>query len=42
MVTVCAGLVILFWDWIMANGGEIIYEKPQPGATSSKKEENYF
>jgi lipid II:glycine glycyltransferase (peptidoglycan interpeptide bridge formation enzyme) len=21
VVTVCAGLVILFWDWIMANGG---------------------
>jgi hypothetical protein len=42
VVTVCAGLVILFWDWIMANGGEIIYEKPVPGATSNKKEENYF
>ena len=40
-MTVCAGLVILFWDWIMANGGEIIYEKPQPGVTG-KKEENYF
>ena len=39
--TVCAGLVILFWEWIMAGGGEIIYEKPQPGVIG-KKEENYF
>ena len=21
VVTVCTGLVILFWDWIMSNGG---------------------
>ena len=21
VVVVCTGLVILFWDWIMANGG---------------------
>jgi len=21
VVTVCAGLVILFWDWILQNGG---------------------
>lgn len=41
VVTVCAGMVILFWDWIMANGGEIIYEKPVPGQTG-KKEENFF
>ena len=41
VVTVCAGLVILFWDWIMANGGQVIYEKPQPGQVG-KKEENYF
>lgn len=41
VVTVCTGLVILFWDWIMANGGEIIWEKPAPGATG-KKEENFF
>ena len=41
VVTVCTGLVILFWDWIMQNGGEIIWEKPAPGATG-KKQENYF
>jgi hypothetical protein len=29
-------MVILFWDWIMANGGEIIYEKPVPGQTGKK------
>lgn len=41
VVTVCTGLVILFWDWIMANGGEVIWEKPPPGSTG-KKTENYF
>ena len=41
VVTVSAGLVILFWDWILQNGGETIYEKPQPGQTGPKQE-NWF
>lgn len=26
----------------MANGGEVIYEKPVPGQQTGKKEENFF
>ena len=42
VVTVCTGLVILFWDWIMSNGGEVIWEKPPAGVPGAKKEENFF
>lgn len=39
--TVCAGMVILFWDDIVKGGGEMIYYANQPGQIG-KKEENYF